>query len=226
MPQPTMEEVLKILQKHGASLDRGRSGQIERVQLLGQDVNDNIITLVRRMADLRILDIIFTQITDLGMLTFSQMFGLRVLDLGGSINITDAGVKHLAGLSNLEVLRLWDSAISDACLATLAKLPNLRELFLGGTKITGSGFSAFADHGHLKGLDVRASMVDDNGLKVISQMSSLEWLDLSLTEITNTGLKHLYRMKHLQRLQLGSTKVAALGVVDLKRALPNCVISR
>ncbi|TET21777.1 MAG: hypothetical protein E3J71_08485, partial [Candidatus Stahlbacteria bacterium] len=63
-----------------------------------------------------------------------------------SSEIDDAGLKHLAGLTNLRWLWLGGTDITDAGLALLKGLTNLRGLGLGGTNITDAGL------GHLTGL--------------------------------------------------------------------------
>ena len=51
--------------------------------------------------------------------------------------MTDAGLIHLRGLENLEVLDLQNTAISDAGLEHLAGMIELRLLFLDGTRSPG-----------------------------------------------------------------------------------------
>ena len=53
--------------------------------------------------------------------------------------ITDAGLKHLGGLTNLTELSLFGRPITDDGLARLAGLKRLRQLELGSTKVTKQG---------------------------------------------------------------------------------------
>src|SRR5262249_22775060 len=53
--------------------------------------------------------------------------------------VTGAGLKHLAGLKNLQTLVLIDTKVTDAGLKELAGLKNLRRLELQGTKVTREG---------------------------------------------------------------------------------------
>ena len=67
---------------------------------------------------------------------------LRLLDLSHA-KISDAGLRHLAGLRRLQSLRLYDVAnVTDAGLAHLKGLTDLRELNLGITSVTGEGMKA------------------------------------------------------------------------------------
>ena len=53
--------------------------------------------------------------------------------------VTDAGLKELAGLKQLQTLGLSDTQVTDAGLKELASLKQLQTLVLGGTKVTDAG---------------------------------------------------------------------------------------
>jgi len=57
-------------------------------------------------------------------------------------NLTDAGLKELAGLNGLEELYLSGPQITDAGLKELAGLKSLKTLQLRGTKVTAAGVAA------------------------------------------------------------------------------------
>jgi hypothetical protein len=61
-------------------------------------------------------------------------------------NLTDAGLKELAGLKQLQSLRLINTVVTDAGLKHLAGLKQLRELNLTFTEVTDAGLK------HLAGL--------------------------------------------------------------------------
>jgi hypothetical protein len=90
---------------------------------------------------------------------------IRVTASGASI--TDAGLIHLKGLSNLSHLYLLDTHVTDAGLIHLKGLSNLRHIYLSGTRVTG------AELVHLKGL------------------SNLRYLDLTHPPVTDTGVAEL-----------------------------------
>ena len=64
---------------------------------------------------------------------------LTHLSLSFCPKITDAGLKEVAKLKQLERLSLHDTQITDASLKDLAKLKKLRQLSVTGTKITNAG---------------------------------------------------------------------------------------
>jgi len=118
-----------------------------------------------------------------------------VVDLRGN-GVTDAGVVHLQGLSQLQHLSLWDTQVTDAGLMHLQGLTQLRSLDL------------------------------DPGLERLKGLTQLRILDLSGTQVADAGLVHLEGLTRLQWLRLVGTKVTDAGVRELQKALPNAHIVR
>ena len=56
-------------------------------------------------------------------------------------DVTDALLKHLAGLKQLQTLYLRETQVTDAGLQHLAGLKQLQELYLDETKVTGKGIA-------------------------------------------------------------------------------------
>jgi hypothetical protein len=123
------------------------------------------------------------------------------LDLRGT-DVTDAGLKELAGFKSLHALNLGGTDVTDAGLKELAGLQSLQTLSLGGTEVT------------------------DAGLKELAGLQSLQALSLLQTKVTDAGLKELAGVKSLQRLSLGGTKVTDAGEKELRKALPTCTVHR
>ena len=100
-------------------------------------------------------------------LTEADFEKVTYLGLDGCIQITDAGFKDVAKLSNLTLFSLKATKITDACIKDLAKLQNLASLYLTNTKIT------------------------DAGLKDLAKLKKLTFLGLSKTKITEEGVAEL-----------------------------------
>jgi len=79
-----------------------------------------------------------TQVTDAGLKELATLTNLTTLYLGGT-DVTDAGLKELAALKNLTTLDLFNTKVTDAGLKELAALKNLTSLYLGGTQVTDAG---------------------------------------------------------------------------------------
>ncbi len=60
------------------------------------------------------------------------------IDLGGT-RITDIGLEHVEGLTNLQILTLGGTCVSDAGLEHLTGLTNLESLYLNQTSVTPEG---------------------------------------------------------------------------------------
>lgn len=127
----------------------------------------------------------------------AQLAGLNRVDLPVLYgDITDDGLAHLAGLSNLVALDLfWCRRITDRGMVHLRGLTGLTSLGLSGTQVT------------------------DLGLARLTTLVNLARLDLSwCAGITDAGLAYLRGLGRLVELDLrGCARVTARGVQSLQR---------
>jgi len=167
-----------------------------------------------------------------GKLTDRDLFSYRA-ELGALPNlnlvltgneITDDGLRHLAGLMNLRTLVLERTNITDHGLAQLARLPNLRHLDLSGTSVTDDGLEHLAEIEQLESLALRDTEVGDEGVARLKNIAGLDAVDLENTNITDAGLEHLAEMPQLSVVSLAGTKITASGAERLQEALPSCDI--
>ncbi len=91
--------------------------------------------------DLVWLDLSRTGVTDAGLKVVAEMPNLERLDLRGTA-VGDEGVRTLAGLPKLETLGLYGTGVTDAGLEALQELPSLERVYLGGTSVTEAGREA------------------------------------------------------------------------------------
>ena len=106
-----------------------------------------------------------TIVNDAGLEPLKDLTALQYLYIEGPV--TDAGLKHLNGLSDLQSLSLDSTNVTDAGLEHLKGLTTLKKLRLDTPRITDAGRE------HLKGL------------------TNLQLLDLSGTNVTDEGVKKL-----------------------------------
>jgi WD40 repeat protein/Leucine-rich repeat (LRR) protein len=112
------------------------------------------------------LNLRFTKVTDDGLAALKDWTQLRSLTLPREV--TDGGLANIAGLTELQVLRMEDAeGVTDKGVAHLKGLTKLLELNLGSTKIT------------------------DECLKYIVDMKSLRVLRTSFTGVSSKALKQL-----------------------------------
>ncbi len=171
------------------------------------------------------LDLRHTEVTDAGLKELAGLKSLQTLDLWGS-KVTDAGLKELAGLKSLQTLELRNTQVTDAGLKELARLKSLQSLNLWGTKVTDAGLKELAGLKSLQLLALGDTKVTDAGLKELAGLKSLQLLALFRTHVTDAGLKELAGLKSLQTLSLESTKVTDAGIAALQKELPECRITR
>ena len=136
--EPAKAELMKPLQDLGVLvLPLAQNTNLLHVESVSvaKDINDEHLALLEPLApQLAWLYLNKTNITDAGLKHLSGLTQLRRLHLANTA-ITDAGVKQLAGLENLETLNIYGTKVSTGVLETLAKLPKLKKVFLYATDV-------------------------------------------------------------------------------------------
>lgn len=138
------------------------------------------------------------QATDEAMENVEDLKELRMFFVWDAEKLSDAGIRHLAGLAKLENVHLGNAGLGDGTLEVLSGLPNLKTMSLQGNAFT------------------------DDGLAHLARMEQLVslWVGLGKGKITDAGLMHLQGLTNLQTLDVQRTAVTDKGVTELQRALP------
>jgi internalin A len=156
---------------------------------------DAILAHVGRLRRLERLDAQSSPVTDAGLAHLRGLSELRSLSCSGTPGLTDAGLAHLAGLERLEVL--WIE---------------------GSMRIEGPGMA------HLAGLHRLSFLCIDNetdaGLPNLSRLTGLRKLLIGITKVTDVTLAQLARLTWLEELQFGGETGSDAGM-DHLRALTN-----
>ncbi len=160
--------------------------------------------------------------SDTQLASIRDLAELKLLDLGGT-RVTDAGIVHLAGLRHLKYLNLGDTQVTDAGLAQLGRHPQLSLLNLQRTRVTDAGLAHLKPLSALEILDLGNSAVSDAGLVHLAGLKRLRKLGLEHTQVTDAGLVHLRSLDNLWHLYTYETRVTERGIDELGRALPNLV---
>jgi hypothetical protein len=116
--------------------------------------------------------------------------------------ITAAGLKHLAGLTNLEHLRLRGEGVDDAALAEIAGFTTLRVLNVPRGSFTDAGLGLLAQLPHLELLRFGKTAVTDAGLKQLGAFPALAQIHLIGVPITDAGLAELAAIEPLKSLYI------------------------
>jgi hypothetical protein len=118
--------------------------------------------------------------------------------MGGAL-VTDAGIKALETLVNLQSLDLSKMDITAQGIEPLTKLPKLRRLSLW-----------------------RSPRIDDKAAQYLARMKNLEILDVGDTSVTDKLLDQVEGMKQLKALFLAGAKVTPERVERFKKSRPDC----
>jgi hypothetical protein len=188
-------------------------------------VTDEVLPYLEGVPDLTGLFLHEGQASDAGMKYVGGLKDLQVLMMWDAAKLTDAGVSHLGGLSSLRSLHISESPIGDESLRVMAGLPRIERLSLQGNRFTDVGLAHLKDKTELTSLWIGwGREITDAGLAHLSGLTQLEELDLQNSQVTRKGLEHLKALTSLKCLCLNSSKVDDSG--PLEAALPNCKIDR
>jgi len=140
---------------------------------------------------------------------------LTKVTIGGTkSDATDAGVKALTGLAELETLSvIVGPGFTDAGMKDLAAVKNLTSLTIyRATKVTDAGLREIAALKKLTALSIEADMgVTDAGMKPLAELANLTTLAIASRRMTGTGLKDLAALK-LTHLYLNLPKCSDTGL--------------
>jgi Leucine-rich repeat (LRR) protein len=154
-----------------------------------------------------------------------RVSNLRWLELR-STSITDAALGRIAELTQLERLLIRSSAngsertqITDTGLAQLHTLSGLRFLSLEKCTIDGSAFEHLGTLRGLEELDLRDTEFNNTAARYLHQFTRLTYLNLWKTQITDAAMGEILYLDHLEKLFLSDnlTDSAATDLAKLRR---------
>lgn len=156
------------------------------------------------------------QVTDDGLKALAGLTELRVVNFsGGGRWLTDKGLVHLSGLTNLEELWLdFNVNVGDGAMNAVSNLKKLRVLRFHQAPVTDAGVAKIQGLTELQDLQLGRSRVGDAAMETIGTFTKLKLLDLQQTQVTDAGLAHLASLK-LNWLCLNGTAVTAEGLAAL-----------
>ena len=143
-----------------------------------------------------------------GLARLKELNQLESLTFRDCHGITDDGVRHLAGLTNLKRLSFYTEE-------TLRRPPDR------GQCLTDAGLAHLKPLNRLEYLDLFGHDVSDASVPILAGMTELQELALSGQGFTDTGLGGLAGLTRLDNLRLFGTTVTANGVAALKSRLPD-----
>jgi WD40 repeat protein/Leucine-rich repeat (LRR) protein len=158
-----------------------------------------------------------------GLTHLRYLTKIKGLSLRGT-QVTDDGLAGIKDWKHLESLAL-QASVSDAGLIHLAGLTNLQYLYFNNAdNVKGPGLVHLKNHGRLNYLDLRGTGVTDEGLKYLAGLSQIAILNLP-TQITDRGLEQLQLLPNLQTVIVKDCQVTSAGIERLKKSLPKLYVS-
>lgn len=159
-----------------------------------------------------------TGVTTEGLaLMVKNKVAVRDFVLDGS-DVNDEGLKQVAKLKGLQVLRLRTCLryLTPSGIAALADCPTLQSLNLNDTTCNDETVAALSKSQSLFNLKMASDDVTDKAAANLSKMKRLTVLDFSETKLTDRGLKHLWQLPNLDDLGLRRLSITDAGLSGFK----------
>lgn len=138
------------------------------------------------------LDLFMTEITDAGIKELHFLPDLETLDVA-CCQVTDQGVFYLTKFTKLHTLQLYETQITDACAEILASMVSLQKLYLGKTKVS------------------------DKSLSTLAKLVNLTTLALAHCDVTDRGLAHLENLNNLRSIDVEDCRVSRSKILSLEQ---------
>jgi hypothetical protein len=131
-------------------------------------------------------------------------------------SFTDANLEALPNLEEVEMLALWDTAVTDAGCRELLRARALVETSIISEKVTDDTLRVLAQLPALRSLQIhRGPKIGDAGLGYLSGCIGLRELYLKETSITDRGLLAIHKLPQVWSLILDDTAVSDEGCAAL-----------
>jgi Leucine-rich repeat (LRR) protein len=164
------------------------------------------------------------QVTDEGIRELAGMNQLEELHVQGT-KITNVGAAFIAeNLKQLKKLDFGNTKLGDAGLRALAGMPNLRELTIYGTSVTDKGLASLPKLKTLEELRIGGSGSDE-GMKSIARCDNLRVLYISNCHVSDKGFRELWNLPQLQELEIHNGPFGTVtnqAVDEFKKTHPTC----
>ncbi len=146
---------------------------------------------------------------------------VECLEFSADEPLENEGLRHIATLTQLRLLKLHSAKVTDAGIDHLTGLRHLVSLDLIGCSITPKGLAKLAGFGELTHVSVDGAEASEAGLMQLKLLPKLERLTLEGPQVSDTTLDLLGAFPKLQYLYLVKTSVTVGGLKRLKQARPD-----
>lgn len=198
--------------------------QVDLVHLNETDITDDWLENMKLVPRVRLLSLRKTAITGKALRHLAGLSSLEVLDLWHCehAKLEQKDLAYIGGLRQLTSLDMTGCDVANDALSKISHLRNLSTLSLiGSTRIRDDGLRNLRGLTEMTYLWLNGTDVGDKGMEHLSDMKNLVWLDLSQTNVTDGGLDHLVDMHNLTELGHDQTQVTESAVNKLRGKMSN-----
>ncbi|MBM83459.1 MAG: hypothetical protein CMJ78_23110 [Planctomycetaceae bacterium] len=178
------EQVVSRIEQLGGKVRYAAAGMQDLevdFRFSNEKFNDAELAALSKLANVTVLRINGTGVTDKGLRHVAKLPSLKRLDLAKTV-VTGIGLKQLTGLKQLESLNLYATKVGDRELLELAKLQKLKTLYIEKTHITEPGIAAFKKLA--AGVTVVPDMSEDRRRAELLVVASQKLLHRADSELT------------------------------------------
>jgi hypothetical protein len=152
-------------------------------------------------------------VTDAMLARIAALEQVTALGLGGSRELTDDGLLHLARMPQLEYLNLSGCKLTDRGLEVLGRLPNLRTFEMTWQReITDAGVANLRFCDRLEHVDLMGTLTGDGAIEALEGKPKLRYFS-SGRLVTDRGLPRLHNFPMLKTWRTG--EIPTSGAADV-----------
>jgi len=209
---------------HLAELSNLKHLQISRIHFNNPAVNkeyytDRGLADIARLRQLEELHIGSIGVTDAGMDHVAKLTNLKILHMFGCDNVTDKGLAKLTALKSLQNLDISHSKLTFAGLASINSMISLTRLDVGelernGAVLNLSGLTNLEDLSLGFG-PYSQDAFNDADLACLANLKKLRWLQIGPRNFTDQGMLYLAGLTNIDRLGLGGAGLTDEGLKRL-----------
>lgn len=164
--------------------------QLSELYLAGTLVDDPAMELLAKLPNLKKLRLAKTGVGTAGLESLSQL-ALEELDISECSQVFDDSMVAVGKITTLKRLNLWRDVISDTGVSHLSGLTNLTWLNLDNTHMGNPGLEYLRGMTKLTFLHLGSTYVTNEGMPLLTPLTALKDLKVTRTSVTEEGLKAL-----------------------------------
>ena len=188
-----------------------------------ENLSDDALQHLPKLPDLRVLLLCDTQATDSSMVHLAALSNLEYLYMWDVSQVSDKGVLSLAELKELRKIHISNSLITDESMRVFATLPKIETLNLQGNRFSNDALMHISAASSLRAFAIGGgeNTIDDDGLVHLKNLAKLERIGLQGSRVTGSGFVHLEKLDNLKELGIGKSQLVESELMSLREKLPN-----